>query len=198
MKKRYIILSLLIIITNILIPLRTYALSGLNTDAKWRNPRLNSMLWLGNRGERENNNYRIFLKINDVKGDSQVRTHDNEIDVISYSFESNPSDNSKPYAIKVVKNIDSSSPLLLEKMIKSGKSPDAQISVYQGDDVNKEIYQIKLKNMSIITYGQFVDSSNGAYEEICLYYDTIQFKYDLYDDSGKAYPVITRNNLKLK
>ncbi len=123
--------------------------------------------------------YDKFLKLDGIQGESADLKHKNEIDILTYAFggrnlleDNEPSQNLHLNVIKLVKNIDKSSPKLFQAMLNGDKINNGTIYMVKSGRSASTISTIVLKDVTVTSYKQY-----GKYEEVCLGYSKISFTY---------------------
>lgn len=141
----------------------------------------------------------IFLKIDDVKGESQNPQHLEEINVLAWSWGvSNPVDTVLGSAgvggtptvsdIKIIKGFDLASTRFFLAVAQGHKYNEAIISVDRRGPAGPEEYLvITLTDVFIskIAHGG-KDSEENVSESVTLDFGKIEFKYQQFDASGDA------------
>ncbi|HKP55169.1 MAG TPA: type VI secretion system tube protein Hcp [Polyangiales bacterium] len=139
----------------------------------------------------------IFLKIDDIKGESVVDGHKDEIDVLSWSWGMTQSGSSHVAGgsgtskvsvrdITIVKRVDRSSPNLIKLCCNGKHFTIAALTVRKaGGDKPLEYFKMKLHNglISSLTTGE-VDQDGSMIETIGLNFAAFELEYDPQTKTG--------------
>ena len=142
-----------------------------------------------------------FLKIDGVDGESMDADHKDEIDIISWSWGvMNPSSGMRGSGagggradfqeVLCVKEIDKSSPVLLEKTASGKHFNEALLTARKaGGESKVEYLKIKLKKVFVSSYNTG-GSADGPIptETVGLTYKEVKFEYTKQLDDGTAGP----------
>lgn len=141
----------------------------------------------------------MYIKIGDIKGESQDKDHKDWIDILSVSQSvSRPTDQSaggggrKSVAERsdyiVTKYIDKATPKLAEACCQGTYFPEVNIELTRSGG-NKQPYMVyTLKNVVVSSYSVSgaADDDTPPTEEIALNYETIEWKYIEMDAAGRT------------
>jgi type VI secretion system secreted protein Hcp len=138
----------------------------------------------------------IVLDLDGIVGESQFSETEDWHDIISYSWGATKpgggaTGQSRRRGAAVindfifVKNLDSASPKIMEKITKGEVLPKAELRVYQDGSIH---YKYELKNVMITSY--FIAGSSDIegpdLESISINFEEIKFTVTRYDDEGKS------------
>lgn len=139
-----------------------------------------------------------YLKIGDIKGESQDKDHKEWIDIMSISQtvvrpvnmgSARDSGSVQVGELAIAKACDKSSPKLMEAVCKGTSFKEVQIDICAsiGENNRVPVYQWKLKNarVSSYSYGGSSDSSSMT-ESLSLVFEEIEWTYDQIDKEGKS------------
>ena len=141
----------------------------------------------------------IFLKIDDVKGESQDdKGHKDEIDVLSWSWGMTQSGSSHVGGgsgtskvsvrdITIVKRVDKSTPVLIKQCCKGIHFKLAQLTVRKAGGDPLEYFKMKLHQVLIssITTGE-VDQDGFMIETVGLNFAAFELEYDPQGGKGSG------------
>ena len=135
-----------------------------------------------------------YLKIGDIKGESQRVDHEDEIDIISWSWgaESNRK-GSCIEDIKLVKYVDRSSPLLLLGQANQARYPTAVLSVRKDSgEAHLDYLVITMTNVQISRFDTSGAASDGIpTETVSLTFDNLEYQYTRQAEDHSAGEVVS-------
>lgn len=135
-----------------------------------------------------------YLKIGDIKGESQRVDHEDEIDIISWSW--GAESNRKAACIediKLVKYVDRSSPLLLLGQANQARYPTAVLSVRKDSgDAHLDYLVITMTNVQIRRFDASGTAGDGIpTEAVSLTFDNLEYQYTVQADDHSAGEVVS-------
>jgi type VI secretion system secreted protein Hcp len=137
-----------------------------------------------------------YMKLGDIKGESQSSEHEDEIDVLAYSWgmarEAISGGGAAGKAVfkemTITKRMDKASPKLMEVSATGDTSRDAIITLTNSDGTGQQFAYLKitLGNVIVSSVSSNWGGDGRPVEEVTLNYNTIQFEYipQLPDGSG--------------
>ena len=143
----------------------------------------------------------IFLKLDDIAGESTDANHKGEIDILSYSqsFKNAVSDSTGGASagkvtcgdITVVKNIDKSSPLLIGEVVSGKVIPNGKLTFRSVGRAALEYYVVTLKDVLVTSIDQ-TDQNNPAriFERVTLNAAQFKFSYQQQKADGQLLPAV--------
>lgn len=145
-----------------------------------------------------------FMKIGDIKGESQDRDHKGWVDVMTFeqSMHIPESDGTGGRRrgsvvfddISVVKELDSSSPKLQEAVALGRVIPkvEFELTATRADEGRVTYYKYELKNVLITSYSVSASGNEATIptEEFTLNYEEIKVSYTNLDDRGGVRGVV--------
>lgn len=122
----------------------------------------------------------MFIKIDDIIGESTDSEHKNWIDVLSYSLGAGLTDGKRKVgSLKIEHNLDSSTPLLYKALLTGEKMKETTLQLCKAGGANNLCYmEYKLENAvvsKILT--ERANTKDTQKEEISLEFDNITFTY---------------------
>lgn len=143
-------------------------------------------------------NSRIFLEITGIGGESLEESHTGWIEVQSFTMGMSKPDSTTTTTrsrgeiviedIVIVKELDKSSPKLMEKCANAQVIPDMVIEFCREIDTSLQtVYRYELSNVLITSF--YCTGEAGTYapvEEFSLNYEEITVIYTEYDETGKS------------
>ncbi len=139
-------------------------------------------------------NAAAYLKIGDIKGESQRADHEDEIDILSWSWGAESNKNSSCIRdIKLVKNVDRSSPLLLLGQANQSRYRTAVLSVRKDSgDAHLDYLVITMTNVQISRFDTTGSASDGVpTETISLTFDNLEYQYTRQAEDHSAGEVVS-------
>ncbi|ACV25815.1 Hcp family type VI secretion system effector [Kangiella koreensis] len=135
-----------------------------------------------------------YLKIGDIKGESQRVDHEDEIDIISWSW--GAESNRKAACIediKLVKYVDRSSPLLLLGQANQARYPTAVLSVRKDSgEAHLDYLVITMTNVQISRFDASGTAGDGIpTEAVSLTFDNLEYQYTVQADDHSAGEVVS-------
>ncbi len=136
----------------------------------------------------------VFIKIGDIKGESQAAGHEEEIDVLSWSWGVTRPDTGEtgetrrrgaPQVIdlSISKVLEKATPKLVEACVTGKVFPEATLVVERpGQAGNVKIFEIVLSNV-LITADNLTGSVE-AIENVSLNYEEIEMRYFVQNQDG--------------
>jgi type VI secretion system secreted protein Hcp len=132
-----------------------------------------------------------FLKIEGIEGDSLDQNHQNEIDVVSWSWQmSMPNtalmsgadrETARPIVrpLLITKEIDKASPEIAIRLLEGSIIPEAILSVTKAVDGGRiDFLVITMQNVQIVHQSNESDSIDGVvYESVALAFSNICYRY---------------------
>lgn len=140
-----------------------------------------------------------FLKVGDIKGESQDADHKNWSDIISFSQAITTPTSVDDAAsrrrgsvvledIVVTKELDAASPKLAEAVLTGEVFPEAKIHLAKSTGERRQVYYTyELKNIRVTSYSVNgnTDDDPVAVEDITLNFEEIKVTYTELDETGK-------------
>lgn len=145
----------------------------------------------------------MFLKMDGVKGESTVKGHENEIEILSWSWgQSTGTARVKKGALPatciqdlhLMKEIDKSTPALITNGILGNVAPTAVLTLTKpsGDGTGHEFLKLTMKNVTVVSFQ--TSASNGAElptESVSLHFESMTGEYRQQDAKGGLGDAIT-------
>jgi len=144
----------------------------------------------------------LFIKVDNILGESRFDGHVGEIDVLSFSFGASQTGireaggrasarRSSLSPIVIVKNVDKASPKFFLACATGTHIKDAVITVRKAGDKPLEYLTITLSDVLISSYSVGAADSGGvATESISFSYSKIEYKYIPQNDAGQPLPPV--------
>ena len=141
----------------------------------------------------------MFLKIDDIKGESTTAGHEGEIDIETLQWGLTNQDKKRGGAGKVtiqdlsfVMFFDKASPKLMQAVADGKQFPEAVITFRESRD-DAKILTITLTDVLISSYQTGVSqmSPDSLLDEVSLNFDKIFFVYQQHDSDGEAIEPVT-------
>ena len=146
----------------------------------------------------------MFLEIKEVPGESSKKSHEGQIDIVSFSFGAvqhgsfarggpgGGSGKAEFHDISIVKEVDKSSPKLFQACAAGTHFPKSTIYVRKAGDKPLEYYKVELSDL-IVSSVQNSGSASGdaVMESVTLNCAKINFTYVEQDAKGGAGKTVT-------
>ncbi|AKE52908.1 Hcp family type VI secretion system effector [Kangiella geojedonensis] len=122
-----------------------------------------------------------YLKIGDIKGESQANGHQDEIDVLSWSW--GTESNRRRGCVRdfhFVKPIDVSSPPILMGQLTQEVYPEARLSVEHDGDSNRSRFEyltLNFKNVRIETFNTGGSDGAPVTEQVSFNFEEVEYSY---------------------
>lgn len=138
----------------------------------------------------------VFIKIGDIKGESQAAGHEEEIDVLSWSWgvtrplEDDGSTRTRAAAevhdLVISKVMEKSTPKLFEACVKGLVIPDATLVIerFSESGGNFKYFEIKLTNVQITS--DTLNGSTEAFENVTMNFEVVEMIYTIQNQDGSA------------
>ena len=135
----------------------------------------------------------MFIKIGDIKGESQGAQHEDEIDVLAWSWGASTSGrNTCLQDISLTKWVDLASPVLLMNQVDGVIYPEATLVVRKAGETQFEFIKLVFKNVSVSSLS--TGGSGGEdrlTENVTLNFESVTYTYTVEADDHSAGTVKT-------
>jgi len=139
----------------------------------------------------------MFIKIEDIDGESTDKDHNSWIDVLSFNYGhsrivSDPGTGSTGGAnfqdIVFVKDVDKSSPKIAEAVVSGKNIPLVEFELVTtfSDGSRATYYQYELKNVLITSWSTSGDADDRPTESFSLNFEEFKVTYTEFDESGTS------------
>ena len=148
----------------------------------------------------------LFLKLGDIKGESQDSKHKDEIDVLAWSWGlSQPGQSGAQNAatsrqgrvclsgLTITKRIDKSTPLLLAAAFANQTVPSATLSLRKAGEGQQDFLTVELSNPVISGFASGgVNTDEGPTESVTLNFSSVTITYIPQSFDGTTTSPVTR------
>lgn len=143
----------------------------------------------------------ILLKIDGIKGESQVKGHKDEIEVLSWSWGQSTgtarTTKGRQAAacitdLNFMKQVDASSPSLIMNGVVGEVAPTAVLTLLRSGEQQQEFLKLTMKNVTVVSFQ--ISGSDGAdlpMESVSLHFESMQGEYRKQRPDGGLEPAIT-------
>lgn len=146
----------------------------------------------------------MFLEIRECPGESRKKGHENQIDIVSFSFGASQSGSfarggagggagkAEFQDISVVKEVDKASPKLFQACAAGTHFPKATIYVRKAGDRPLEYYKVEMSDLIVSSVqNSGAASGDGVMESVTMNCAVINFTYVEQDAKGGAGRTVT-------
>ncbi len=139
-------------------------------------------------------NAAVYIKIGDIKGESQAAGHEEEIEVLSWSWGVTRSDTGETGStrtrgsavvldLEISKVLEKSTPKLFDACVKGTNLPEAVLVIErQGQTGNFKVLEITLSNVRITA--DSLAGSTEAIENVSMNFEEIEMRYFVQNQDG--------------
>ncbi|MDS0297374.1 type VI secretion system tube protein Hcp [Halogeometricum sp. S1BR25-6] len=138
----------------------------------------------------------LYLKIPDIQGESQTAGHENEIEVLSFSWGvSRASSRGTGRAtgaaqfdsLVLTKGIDRATPQLLELAVTGAHRPEAVLSLTRATDgPEADVYTVTLEDVEVLTFDNNGMVDAGPIESYSLSFGKVRVEYRMLNGDGNV------------
>jgi type VI secretion system secreted protein Hcp len=137
----------------------------------------------------------MFIKIGDVKGEARGKGHEEEIDVLSWSWGVQQSGSMhvgggggagkvNVQDLVITKRIDKSSPVLMLHSCKGTHIPEALLSVRKAGGKQDDYLTIKMEKVLLTSVAPSGTEADDGIEQVALNFEKVSYDYKPQKDDG--------------